>query len=104
LPDDFDGKIISRTQVLAKPGKAPELIELLLEWIEELDFRGASILSVALGGQVGAIRYSQIIESLQTLEDVNAQINASPRVEKLVELTNGAALRGVGRITYINQP
>ena len=104
LPDDFDAKIISRTQLAAKPGKGAELIEFLLEWIGELDFRGASILSVALGGQVGAVRYSQIVESLQALEDFNAQITASPRVEKLVELTSGGAIRGVGRITYINQP
>jgi hypothetical protein len=104
LPDNFDGKIISRTQVLAKPGKAAELIELLLEWIGELDFRGAGILSVMLGGQAGLVRYSQIVESLQANADVNAQIVASPRMQKLVELTSGPGLRGVSRITHFNQP
>jgi len=104
LPEGFEAKIISRNTIVPKPGKGPELIELVLEWREELDFRGAGILSVSLGGQVGAIRVSHILESLQALEDLNGQIGASPRVQKLVELTSGPVMRGVGRITYINQP
>ena len=77
---------------------------MLLEWGEELDFRGAGVVSVSLGGQLGAIRVSHIVESLQALEDLHGQIGASPRVQKLVELTNGPPVRSVGRITYINQP
>ena len=103
-PEGFEAKIISRNIVVAIPGKARELLELLLEWGEELDFRGAGVVSVSLGGQLGAIRVSHIVESLQALEDLNGQIGASPRVQKLVELTNGPAVRAVGRITYINQP
>ena len=103
-PEGFEPKIVARTQVVAKPGKGPELIDFVLEYAEELDFRGRSVVSVALGGQVGAVRYSAIVESLQALEDLNGQIAASPRRQGLVELTTGSAMRSVGRITYLNQP
>ena len=83
---------------------ARELTEFLLERSEEIDIRGNTIVSVSLGGQISAIRVSRLVESLQALEDLNGQIGASPRVQKLVELTNGPAVRAVGRITYINQP
>ena len=103
-PEGFVPKIISRSFVVAKPGKGPELTELLLEWREELDFRGNTIVSVPLGGQAGAVRVSHIVESLQALEDLRGQIAASPRVQKLVELINAPVMRGVGRITYMNRP
>ena len=102
--EGFEAKIISRNILVAKPGKIAELLELLLEWGEELDFRGAGVVSVSLGGQLGAIRVSHIVESLQALEDLHGQIGASPRVQKLVELTNGPPVRSVDRITYITQP
>ena len=103
-PEGFVPKIISRNFAVAKPGKGPELIELVLEWGEELDFRGNTIVSVLLGGQVGAVRVSHIVESLQALEDLQGQITSSPRVRKLVELINAPVMRGVGRITYMKQP
>ena len=89
---------------MAKPGKFPELIELLLECGKELDFRGNAIVSAPLGGQAGAVRVSHIVDSLQALEDLRQQIVASPRMQKLVELINAPAMRGVGRITYMKQP
>ena len=103
LPEGFVPKIISRTVLVAKPGKGAELVEFLLEWVEEIDFRGAAIVSVPLGGQVGAVRVSQIVESLQALEDLQGQIAASPRAQKLVELSDPPIMRGVERIVYTNQ-
>ena len=103
-PANFVPKIVERTQLVAKPGKAPELLELLLEWREESDYLGNSIMSVALGGQGGAVRVTQIVESLQAVEDIRGQITASPRAQELLELINGPVTRGVGRITYMNQP
>ena len=99
-PEGFVPKIVSRNFAVAKPGKGPELIELVLEWGEELD----SIVSVPLGGQAGAVRMSNFVESLQALEDLRQQITASPRVRKLAELINAPVMRAVGRITYIKQP
>ena len=103
-PEGFVPKIIQRNNIVAKPGKAPELLEFLLEWREELDFRGATNVSVSLGGQAGAVRATHIVESLQALEDLQRQIVASPRAQKLLELINPPLMRGVGRITYVNQP
>ena len=103
-PEGFVPKIISRTFAVAKPGKGPELMELLLDWREELDFRGNTVVSVPLGGQAGEVRVTQIVESLQALEDLRGQIAASPRVQKFVELVNAPVTRGVGRITYMNRP
>ena len=100
-PEGFVPKIISRSFAVAKPGKGPELVELVLEWGEEL---GNTIVSVPLGGQAGAVRVSQFVESLQALEDLQGQIAASPRVKQLVELINAPVTRGVGRITYMKQP
>ena len=103
-PANFVPKIIERTQVVAKPGKVPQLLELLLGWREESDYLGNSIMSVALGGQGGAVRVTQILESLQAVEDIRGQITASPRAQKLLDLINPSGGRGVGRITYNNQP
>ena len=103
-PEGFVPKIIQRNNLEAKPGKAPELLEVLLEWREELPHRGATIVSVPLGGQLGAVRVTQIVESLQALEDLRGQIAASPRAPKLLDLVNPSGGRGVGRITYNNLP
>ena len=100
-PEGFVPKIIARSFAVAKPGKGPELIDLVLEWGEEL---GNTIVSVPLGGQAGAVRVSQFVGSLQALEDVQGQIAASPRVKQLAELINAPVMRGVGRITYLKQP
>ena len=102
-PEGFVPKIMNRNFVVAKPGKLPALLELLQEWGEELDVRGAGVVSVPLGGQPGALRTSQLLESLQALEDFREQIAASPRLPKLLELLDGPVLRGVGRITYSTQ-
>ncbi len=100
-PEGFVAKIISRSFLVAKPGKGPELIELVLEWGEEL---GNTIVIVSLGGQAGAVRVSHFVESLQALEDLQGRIAASPRVQKLAELINAPVMRGIGRITYFKQP
>ena len=102
--EGFVPKIVSRTFLTAKPGKARELTEFLLEWSEEIDIRGNTIVSVSLGGQISAIRVSRLVESLQALEDLNGQIGASPRVQQLTELISAPAIRSVARITYLNQP
>ena len=102
--EGFVPKIVSRTFLTAKPGKARELTEFLLEWSEEIDIRGNTIVSVSLGGQISAIRVSRLVESLQALEDLNGQIGASPRVPQLTELISAPAIRSVARITYLNQP
>ena len=65
--EGFVPKIVSRTFLTAKPGKARELTEFLLEWSEEIDIRGNTVVSVSLGGPVGSVRVSQIVESLQAL-------------------------------------
>ena len=103
-PEGFVPKIISRSFAVAKPGEGPELIELILGWQEEIDFRGNTVVSVPLGGQAGAVRVSHFVESLQALEDLQQRIAASPRMHKLVELINAPVMRGVGRITYMKQP
>lgn len=102
--EGFVPKIVSRTFLTAKPGKARELTEFLLEWSEEIDIRGNTVVSVSLGGPVGSVRVSQIVESLQAVEDLNGQIAASPRVQQLTELISAPAIRSVARITYLNQP
>ena len=102
--EGFVPKIVSRTFLTAKPGKARELTEFLLEWSEEIDIRGNTIVSVSLGGPVGSVRVSRLVESLQALEDLNGQIGASPRVQQLTELISAPAIRSVARITYLNQP
>ena len=102
--EGFVPKIVSRTFLTAKPGKARELTEFLLEWSEEIDIRGNTIVSVSLGGQISAIRVSRLVESLQALEDLNGQIGASPRVQQLTGLISAPPIRGVVRITYLNQP
>ena len=51
--------------MVAKPGKLPALLELVQKWGEELDFQGAGVLSVPLGGQSGAVRTSILLERLQ---------------------------------------
>jgi|TARA_B100000809_G_scaffold135971_1_gene133543 hypothetical protein len=102
--EGFVPKIVSRTFLTAKPGKARELTEFLLEWSEEIDIRGNTIVSVSLGGQISAIRVSRLVESLQALEDLNGQIGASPRVQQLTELISEPAIRSVARIIYLNQP
>ena len=83
---------------------ARELTEFLLEWSEEIDIRGNTVVSVSLGGPVGSVRVSQIVESLQAVEDLGAQIATSPRVHQLTELISAPPIRGVVRITYLNQP
>ena len=103
-PEGFVPKIVQRNNMVAQPGNARELLEFLLEWRDELDFRGNTIVSVPLGGQAGAVRVTQIVESLQALEDLRGQIAASPRFPKLRDLINPSGGRGVGRITYRNQP
>ena len=102
--EGFVPKIVSRTFLTAKPGKARELTEFLLEWSEEIDFRGNTVVSVSLGGPIGSIRVSRLVESLQVLEDLNGQIGASTRVKQLTELISAPPIRGVVRITYLNQP
>ena len=103
-PDDFVAKIIGRTIAVAKPGKAPELLELLLAWWEEIDLPWKPVVSVPLGGAVGAVRISTFFESLQAREDFGGQIAASPRAQKFSDLINAPAIQAVGRITYWNQP
>ena len=90
--------------MVAKPGKLPALLELVQKWGEELDFQGAGVLSVPLGGQSGAVRTSILLERLQASEDLRAQIAASARGPELLELIDGPVMRGVARITYVNQP
>jgi len=102
--EGFVPKIVSRTFLTAKPGKARELTEFLLEWSEEIDIRGNTVVSVSLGGPVGSVRVSQIVESLQAVEDLGEQIATSPRVHQLTELISAPPIRGVVRITYLNQP
>ena len=102
--EGFVPKIVSRTFLTAKPGKARELTEFLLEWREEINIRGNTVVSVPLGGPVGSVRVSQIVESLQALEDLGEQIAASSRVQQLTELISAPPIRGVVRITYLNQP
>ena len=102
--EGFVPKIISRTFLSAKPGKVRELTEFLLEWSEEIDIQGNTIVSVSLGGPIGNIRVARIVESLQALEDLGQQISASPRVQQLAELTSAPPIRAVARITYLNQP
>ncbi len=102
--DGFVPKIIGRTTLVAKPGAAAALLDLLLEWREELDMPAKPIVSVPLGGLAGSIRVSTITESLQAYEDFGAQIAADPRSQKLAELVTGPPLRGVGRISFNHQP
>ena len=102
--EGFVPKIVSRTFLTAKPGKARELTEFLLEWREEINIRGNTVVSVPLGGPVGSVRVSQIVESLQAVEDLGEQIATSPRVHQLTELISAPPIRGVVRITYLNQP
>ena len=102
--EGFVPKIVSRSFLTAKPGKARELTEFLLEWSEEIDIRGNTVVSVSLGGAVGSVRVSQIVESLQAVEDLGEQIATSPRVHQLTELISAPPIRGVVRITYLNQP
>jgi hypothetical protein len=104
LPDGPVAKIISRIWLEAKPGKGPALVEHLLERREELDLRWKPVVSVPLGGAGGAVRVSIFFESLQGYEDFGDQVAASPRTQELVELITGPPIRGVGRITYWNQP
>lgn len=103
-PEGFVAKIISRSSVVSKPGRGPELVDFLLEWREEIDMPIKPIISVSLGGVAGMVRVSALTESLQAVEDFGRQTVASPRYGKLVELTDGSTIRSVARITYINQP
>ena len=103
-PEGFVPKIISRTFLTAKAGKAQELTAFLLEWGEEIDIRGNTVVSVSLGGPVGNARVAQIVESLQALEDLGQRVSASPRVQQLAELISVPPIRSVARITYLNQP
>ncbi len=90
--------------MVAKPGRGPALVDFLLEWREELDMPIKPIISVSLGGVAGMVRVAVLTESLQAWEDFGRQVAASPRVAKLVEMTDGSTIRSVARITYINQP
>ena len=102
--EGFVPKIVSRTFLTAKPGKARELTQFLLEWGEEMDIRGNTVVSVSLGGPIGNARVAQIVENLQALEDLGQQVSASPRVQQLAELISVPPVRSVARIIYLNQP
>ena len=103
-PESFVPKIISRTFLTAKPGKAGELTEFPLEWGKEIDIQGNTVVSVSLGGPIGNARVAQIVENLQVLEDLGQQISTSPRVQQLAELISVPPVRSVARIIYLNQP
>ena len=62
-----------------------------------------TVVSVPLGGPVGSVRVSQIVESLQALEDLGEQIAASSRVQQLSDLISAPPIRSVVRIIYLNQ-
>jgi len=100
IPDNFAPKFINRQFVPVKLGKVPEIVELLSSWNAEIDHPFVYNVSVPMGGPVGSVRITHIIESFASLETLNEKVFSDPRINNLRELISGSAVRSLGRITY----
>jgi len=100
IPDNFAPKFINRQFVPVKLGKVPEIVELLSSWNADIDHPFVYNVSVPMGGPVGSVRITHIVESFASLETLNEKVFSDPRINNLRELISGSAVRSLGRITY----
>jgi hypothetical protein len=82
----------------------PELSKLLVDWSQDTDLKVNVVVSHNMSGPATQIRISQFGESLEVLEELQAEIWSNQRMQRFTELVAGPPIRGLGRITLVNRP
>ena len=97
-PEGYQASVISRLNMVAKPGKTQELIDVLLDIRDKVGGDSKNAISRPITGSIGAVRVTSFGTSLQDLDD--RRVETLKHVGKIPFLISASPIRHLGRIAY----
>ena len=101
FPDGYEPTTVSRLMLVAKPTKAQELVEALLDVREKVGGEPKNVISRAISGPIGQFRVTMFGTSLQDIE--NKRVESLKQLGNIPDLISSNAVRNLGRIVFSSQ-
>ena len=97
--ENFEPKFVARLFVTPAKGAFPELSKLVVDWSQDTNLKVNTVVSHNMSGPATQIRISQFGESLEILEELQAEAWANERMQRFTDLVAGPPTIGLSRIT-----
>ena len=100
--EGFDAKWVVRNRLTAKPGRLPEIIDLLTEWADTgLGIPSRFTLLAPMGTtNLNSLQTTLFAESLSDIEIALSSVREDPRFGKIMELLDGSPTRSLEKIVH----
>ncbi len=101
---EFDPKYIMRRFFQPKMGKLQAFIDLMSDWMSDVDLNFAYNISTPVGGQITSVRITHITESFALMQELHDNIISDKRLSEQQSLIERPGVHSLGRITYSKRP
>ena len=102
--EEFDPKYIMRRFFQPKMGKLQAFINLMSDWMADVDLNFAYSISTPVGGQITSVRITHITESFALMQELHDNIISDTRLSEQHSLIERPGVHSLGRITYSKRP
>ena len=102
--EEFDPKYIMRRFFQPKMGKLQAFINLMSDWMADVDLNFAYSISTPVGGQITSVRITHITESFTLMQELHNKIISDNRLSEQQSLIERPGVHSLGRITYSKRP
>ena len=102
--EEFDPKYIMRRFFQPKMGKLQAFINLMSDWIADVDLNFAYSISTPVGGQITSVRITHITDSFALMQELHDNIISDNRLSEQQSLIERPGVHSLGRITYSKRP
>ena len=102
--EEFDPKYIMRRFFQPKMGKLQAFINLMSDWMADVDLNFAYSISTPFGGQITSVRITHITESFALMQELHDNIISDNRLSEQQSLIERPGVHSLGRITYSKRP
>ena len=102
--EEFDPKYIMRRFFQPKMGKLQAFINLMSDWMADVDLNFAYSISTPVGGQITSVRITHITESFALMQELHDNIISDNRLSEQQSLIERPGVHSLGRITYSKRP
>ena len=102
--EEFDPKYIMRRFFQPKMGKLQAFINLMSDWMADVDLNFAYSISTPVGGQITSVRITHLTESFALMQELHDNIISDNRLSEQQSLIERPGVHSLGRITYSKRP
>jgi len=102
--EEFDPKYIMRRFFQPKMGKLQAFIDLMSDWMTDVNLKFAYSISTPVGGQITSVRITHLTESFALMQELHDKIISDNRLSEQQSLIERPGVHSLGRITYSKRP